>query len=65
MLNRPSHYSSLKLVSAFTPHTVKWYPGEKAELKTFFNGPELPFQFGYAQHGGLGVLLAAWRAEME
>jgi len=47
----------------FENREVKWYPGEKTELKAVFNGPELPFQFGYAQHGGLGVMLAAWRAE--
>lgn len=45
----------------FENREVKWYPGEKEQLKTVFRGPELPFQFGYAQHGGLGVLLAAWR----
>jgi hypothetical protein len=48
----------------FENREVSWYPGEKAELKAFFQGPELPFQFGYAQHGGLGVLLAAWRREV-
>jgi hypothetical protein len=48
----------------FENREVRWYPGEKAELKAFFQGPELPFQFGYAQHGGLGVLLAAWRREV-
>ena len=45
----------------FENREVSWYPGEKAELKAFFQGPELPFQFGYAQHGAQGVLLAAWR----
>ena len=48
----------------FENREVRWYPSEKAELKAFFQGPELPFQFGYAQHGGLGVLLAAWRREV-
>jgi len=48
----------------FENREVKWYPGEKAELKAVFRGPELPFQFGYAQHGGLGVLHAAWRREV-
>jgi len=48
----------------FENREVKWYPGEKAELKEVFRGPDLPFQFGYAQHGGLGVLLAAWRKDM-
>jgi len=48
----------------FENREVKWYPGEKAEPKAVFRGPELPFQFGYAQHGGLGVLHAAWRREV-
>ena len=48
----------------FENREVKWYPGEKAELRAVFHGPQLPFQFGYAQRGGLGVLLAAWRAEV-
>jgi hypothetical protein len=48
----------------FENREVSWYPGEKAELKAFFQGPELPFQFGYAQQGGLGVLLAAWRRDV-
>ena len=47
----------------FENREVKWYPGEKAELQRLFSGPELPFQFGYAQSGGHGVLLAAWRRE--
>jgi hypothetical protein len=48
----------------FENREVKWYPGEKDELKRLFHGPELPFQFGYAQAGGHGILLAAWRSEM-
>ena len=28
----------------FENREVKWYPGEKAELKAVFRGPELPFQ---------------------
>ena len=47
----------------FENREVKWYPGEKAELQSLFSGPELPFQFGYAQSGGHGVLFAAWRKE--
>ena len=37
--------------------------GEEAELKRLFPGPELPFQFGYGEHGN-GVLLAGWRSEI-
>jgi len=48
----------------FENREVKWYPGEKAELKAIFRGPELPFQFGYAQKGSQGVLMAAWRDEV-
>ena len=36
---------------------------EKAELQRRFTGAELPFQFGYAQSGGHGVLQTAWRKE--
>ena len=43
---------------------VKWYGNEKAELqKLFRDESSLPFQFGYAQSGGHGVLLAAWREQ--
>ena len=42
---------------------VSWYPGEKAELQALFAGPELPFQFGYAQSGGHGVMYVAWRKQ--
>jgi len=48
----------------FENREMKWYPGEKAELKAIFRGPELPFEFGYAQKGSQGVLLAGWRAEV-
>ena len=47
----------------FENREVRWYPGEKAELQRIFRGAELPFQFGYAQSGGHGVLLAAWRKQ--
>jgi hypothetical protein len=40
-----------------------WYPADKAEMKALFVGPELPLTFGYAQHGGAGVLLTAWRRD--
>lgn len=28
----------------FENREMKWYPGEKAELKAIFRGPELPFE---------------------
>lgn len=46
----------------FENREVKWYANEKAELRRVFHDEgSLPFQFGYAQSGGHGVLLAAWR----
>ena len=48
----------------FENREVKWYPGEKAELMQIFHEEAtLPFQFGYAQSGGHGVLMAGWRKE--
>ena len=47
----------------FENRETTWYPGEKAELQRRFTGAELPFQFGYAQSGGHGVLQTAWRKE--
>ena len=45
----------------FENREVKWYANEKAELRRVFHDEgSLPFQFGYAQSGGHGVLLAAW-----
>ena len=49
----------------FENREMKWYPGEKAELQALFRGPKLPFQFGYAQQGTMGVLQAAWRGQTE
>ena len=49
----------------FEKREVNWYPGEKAELIGYFHDDaSLPFQFGYAQTGGHGVLMTAWRREM-
>ena len=43
---------------------MSWYPGERAELRARFAGPEAPFQFGYAQQGGMGIILTGWRKEV-
>lgn len=56
------HFGSFR---EFEHREVKWYPGEKAELIKYFHDENpLPFQFGYAQTGGHGVLMTAWRREM-
>ena len=48
----------------FENREVKWYANEKSELQRLFHDEgSLPFQFGYAQSGGHGVLLAAWRTQ--
>ena len=57
------HFGSFR---DFENREVNWYPGERAELmKIFHDETTLPFQFGYAQRGGRGVLMVAWRKETE
>jgi hypothetical protein len=48
-----------------------WYRGEEQALKDLVGeGPELPFQFGYAaggspdRHVGNGMIMAAWRSDL-